>query len=295
MISFSLSPTIYTSLSKLDVSFILTAKKKIAKSLYLPGIQALYYPTMATQSTYTLSDFESYAQESFPAAYEIIADVNSYSFERMTHGPRINPPEIDFLHVAYWHRKSYNIPVWAKLSRTGNSVRYYYGKKEKGITATDEPYSNEANANIRSYLAPFHFVVPQHWSSTLQNKDASQAAATRKRLAHLIKFAFLLTGRIMKVTNYNEDDLLLEFRRMCSFIQDAIGAEQEQTEGKRENNNHHKTNNGAHHATINDEAEAPAVRFPANFQAVMSKRVAEVFNVDYLEPRDKHSTYIVLS
>jgi hypothetical protein len=247
---------------------------------------------MAT--TYTLSDFKSYAQKSFPEAYEIIADVNSYSFERIAHGPHLNPPEIEFLHVAYWHNKIYDIPVWAKLSKTGNIVRYYYGKREKGVTPTDAPYTNSTRGNIRSYLAPFPFLVPKNWSSTTHDKDVSEVAATRNRLALLVKFAFLLTGRIMTITSDNEDDLFLEFKRMCAFVHNVIEAEEEQTGGEWENKNHIKTNDGAHHAIIN-EAEAPAVHSPANVEAVTSKRVAEVSNAYLSKPGDRHSTYIVLS
>ena len=267
----------------------------MATNFILSDLKTLCLPTMAT--TYTLSDFKSYALQNYPEAYEIIADVNSYSFERITHEPLLNPPEIEFLHVAYWHNKRHEIPIWAKLSKTGNSVRYYYGKREKGVMITDEPYSNKASANIRSYLAPYHSAAPQNYSSTLHDKDTSQTAATRNRLALLIKFAFLLTGRVTKVTSDNKNDLLLEFKKMCAFVQNVIGAEEEQTRGKRENKNlttvTGKTNDGVHHAIIN-EAEAPAARSPANVQAVTSKRVAEIFNADCPKPRDKHSTYIAL-
>lgn len=102
---------------------------------------------------------------------------------------------------------------------------------------------------------------------------------------------------IADVNSYNKNDLLLEFKKTCAFVQNVIGAEEEQTRGKRENKNlttgTGKTNDGVHHAIIN-EAEAPAARSPANVQAVTSKRVAEIFNADCPKPRDKHSTYIAL-
>ena len=186
---------------------------------------------MAAQNTYLLEELEAYARQNFPQAHKIIVDVDSYKFERSSIKLHYTiTPEIELLHVAYWDFKFLKTPYWASILGSDNIVQYYRGKKGS-IEATDAPYPNVGKSEVQAYLPPFRLVAPRKWPESGVKRDNARTES-RDRLAVLVKFAFLLTGRIHRVTSDDVGDQLSKFGELCAFIEDTEQAQDQVTHRK---------------------------------------------------------------
>lgn len=224
---------------------------------------------MASPSTYSLPELEAYAQQNFPQAHKIIADLNSYKFERDSLNSYYTiTPEIDFLHVAYWDYKFYGIPAWASLSRIDNSVQYYYGKKGS-IEPTDAPYPSVGKSEIQAHLPPFRLVAPRKWPESGVQRETARTES-RERRAILVKFAFLLTGRIHSITSNDVGDQLSKFGEMCAFIQETKQAQDQHTQ-REEKDKEAEANENTEYSTT-DKTDTTSAGFAVPVRS--SKRVA---------------------
>ena len=109
-------------------------------------------------------------------------------------------------------------------------VQYYRGKKGS-IEATDAPYPNVGKSEVQAYLPPFRLVAPRKWPESGVKRDNARTES-RERLAVLVKFAFLLTGRIHRVTSDDVGDQLSKFGELCAFIEDTEQAQDQVTHRK---------------------------------------------------------------
>ncbi|KAF2993252.1 hypothetical protein E8E13_000784 [Curvularia kusanoi] len=173
---------------------------------------------MLDKHTSSLDELTSFALKECPSAFKIIADPNLYRFQSMSVMTKAGTHDVcELLHIAYWGPKTrHEIPVWAGV-QDGN-VRYYYGKPGMRVKAVYAPFP-EGNSNICDQLTPFQFVAPSdHWPRERRANTKAKEAA-RRRLALLVAFASLLTGRIGQIVDTNHGDLLHEFKEMCEVMQ----------------------------------------------------------------------------
>jgi hypothetical protein len=174
-------------------------------------------PGIAVKESHKLNDLTSSAVAECRSAYEIIADASTYRFETTTiefeDGTR-NVGEL--VHIAYWSHSRYNIPVWAGLQN--DNVSYYYGKPETGVKHLYAPFPHDRSSKISEHVVLFRFVAPSNWPSVHEMRIVSKTAS-RRRLALLVKFTFLLTNRIDQISNTYRSNLPMEFKNLCAVMQ----------------------------------------------------------------------------
>jgi len=175
---------------------------------------------MAPQKIYTLGDFETRALQNSPAAYKKITD-SPYTFVSQDLAEVMTPGAAsDLLQVAYWSFKANNIPLYGSISPDQSTVTFLYSKKGEGLTDAGESYSAGGKSNIQAYLTPFKFIAPRNWPKNSVKKEEARTQA-RRQLILAIKLAFLVTGRIKKITSDETVDLFLTFDQLCNRMLDA--------------------------------------------------------------------------
>ena len=188
---------------------------------------------MAVQEDYTLDDFRDYAHDNFPLAFELVSDQSAYKFKAgRFHTEDGSVSEGDLLQVAYWNGRTHGIPVWAYCD--GEYLRYFYGKPGTTMTPAPPPYPSSGYTPIRDFLRPFSFVADRTWPSSKSKAYPQARTLCRNRLALLIMFIFLLTGRISEIANPARHDLTLLFKYVCVHMQQNKEAEEEEKRKKEE-------------------------------------------------------------
>ena len=188
---------------------------------------------MAIKASYTLDDLTTYARDNFPLAFEIVSDPSVYKFESCRF--YIDTGDIkegELLHFFFWNGSHHGIPVWAFLN--GDKVQYFYGKVGNTMTSAPIPYPSSGQSPIRGYSVPFSFVAVRAWPSSKFKAFVQMRVLTRKRLTLLIKFVFLLTGRITAIKNGEIEDLLIKFKDLCMHMQQNKVAGEEDERRKKE-------------------------------------------------------------
>lgn len=170
------------------------------------------------QRMYTHGDLEAHALQNFPDTYNKISAV-SYVFVSQDLAEVVTPASTDLLQVAYWNFKKNNVVVWARISPDGSSFSLEYFKKEEGLTDAGQPYP-DGRSNIQAYVAPFIHIPPRKWPENIARREKARLDA-REQFALSVKFAFLHTGRIRRITSAPETDLHDVFEQLCAKIPDA--------------------------------------------------------------------------
>ena len=178
---------------------------------------------MAVQESYALTDFTSYALKNFEAVFELMSDLSVYNFElrqfRTKEGDLI---EAELLQFAYWMERSFGFPAWAHFD--GDDMHYYRGKAGEVLESCHPPIASGGNISlIQDYKEPFCHAVPYREPECgMKNRKVIRENArtlARNRLTLLIKFVFLLKGHIARITNKEDIDLLIEFKKLCMHVQ----------------------------------------------------------------------------
>jgi hypothetical protein len=197
-----------------------------------------YIPGIAFKESYTLQDLISLAVDDCRPAYEIIADPSTYKFETTTIEFEDGTRAVgELVHIAYWSHRRYNIPVWAGF--LNDTVSYYYGKPETGVKPVYAPFPHDHMSKISEPVTPFGFVATTNWPKDYDTRVKSKAKA-RRRLALLVKYAFLLTGRINVINNTVRRNLSIDLVDLCIVMQvnkniDGDGAPASRPEDEEDN------------------------------------------------------------
>lgn len=105
-----------------------------------------------------------------------------------------------------------------------NTVRYYIGGREVHLVSSDYPLSSMFAIDLHE--APFRYIAPHNWTQCKTGEKTLLRMETRERLSLLVKFAFLLTGRINQIKSNDERDLLLEFEKICISVEEGLQADE---------------------------------------------------------------------
>lgn len=173
-------------------------KHTIPSLLYEPPL--LTTVSMAVKERYTLQDIEEYARGNFEAAFQVIADPGLYNFEsrqfRTDDGHLIEAELVDF---AFWAGPFFGIPVLAYSD--GIDTIYFYGRLGTDLKACAPPISSGGKKlSIQDLKVPFSYAAartePRSSASNASEQREHVRKLARERLALLVKFVFLLTGRV---------------------------------------------------------------------------------------------------
>jgi hypothetical protein len=221
------------------------------------------------QRVYTHGDLEAHALQNYPDTYSRVSAI-PYIFVSQTLAEVVTPAQTDLLQVAYWNFKNNNVVVWARILSNKNSYYLIYFKKEEGLTDAGQPYP-DGRSNIQAYVAPFKHIPPRKWPENIARREKARLDA-REQFALSVKFAFLHTGRIRRITSAPETDLHDVFEQLCGKIPDADDDTEDDTE------------------TDPASASRPSVK-------VLGKRpVVDLSSEDeYTEPYARLSTYILFA
>jgi hypothetical protein len=181
----------------------------------------------ANATSCTLRDLESFALERCPLGYRVLADASKYKFERkiVFQQSTMTARKYDLLHVGYYSRSAGD-HAYAEFQYQSDSIVYYRGEMGSDISAAAEAEKKTLEDEFPQdlqHIDPFKVAI-----GGLNGKKAKQiprktsAQKTRRsRLGLLIKFAFLLTGRVESITyiGFNGVRLRNEFMIMCSRAQ----------------------------------------------------------------------------
>lgn len=177
---------------------------------------------MATKNSYTLEAIETYARENFPLAFEIIADPHLYKFEsRQFWADNGHLIEADLVDFAFWTGPFFGIPTWAYSD--GGDVCYSYGKSGTDLKSCSPPISSGGKKSpIQDFKIPFCYAAartePGSANKNVKALREHVRMLARKRLNLLIKFVFLLTGRVTQLCTEDDGDLLVQFKDLCIHV-----------------------------------------------------------------------------
>lgn len=182
---------------------------------------------MADPAHYTLRDLESFALERCALGLRILSDKSQYEFERKVifQESTMTARESDLLYVGYYYSRP-NDRVYADLDYFTGQIFYYDGQKDMNISAASEarkidPESASFAKELR-HLAPFSEVATLN--SARGSRRAPKTVAqvqNRSKLMTLIKFAYLLTGRVESISTRSQKELDVrdEFVKLCIIVQ----------------------------------------------------------------------------
>ena len=184
---------------------------------------------MADPTHYTLHDLESFALERCALGLRILSDKSQYEFERKVvfQESTMTARECDLLYVAYYYNRP-NDRVYADLDYFTGQVFYYDGQKDVNVSAASEARKIDPEsacfAKELRHLEPFSGVANLHSASARGSRRAPKSSAqvqNRSRLTILIKFAYLLTGRVKSISPGSQKQLNVrgEFAKMCTIVQ----------------------------------------------------------------------------
>lgn len=178
---------------------------------------------MAPQSIYTLHDLQTYVDQKFPHASRYPTDPNNYSFLHNSRNELVTTATSnDRLQLTI---RIFNFSVvQAMFESESNTIRYYIHDREFHPVSTQYPLS--LYFAIDTHVAPFRYIAPRNWDQCNPAEQTFLRIETRERLSLLVKFAFLLTGRINQIKGNDERDLLLEFEKICHSVEKGLQADE---------------------------------------------------------------------
>lgn len=107
---------------------------------------------------------------------------------------------------------------------------YFYGRLGTDLKACAPPIaSGDKKSSIQDLKVPFSYAAartePRSSASNASKQREHVRKLARERLALLVKFFFLLTGRMTSLENENGEDMLLQFEDLCLHVQQKRIAE----------------------------------------------------------------------
>lgn len=177
---------------------------------------------MAPKKSYT--DFTTYARKNFSSAFDLVADPLAYTINcghfRTMDG---EVKEGELLEVAQSTGRYVKVPLWVWF----NDGKLQYLEGELGGTMDFRLRNHLFYSHISKYVAPFCFVINR--TRLKSTTSVCEVGRQRKeRLDLLVKFVFLLTGRISEITNGDGVDMLVEFEELCMHIQQTEEMEEQE-------------------------------------------------------------------
>jgi hypothetical protein len=184
-------------------------------------------PSMADITHYTLRDLQAFALERCALGLRILSDTSQYEFERKVvfQQSTMTARECDLLYVGYYYNRP-NDRVYADLDYFTGQIVYYDGQKDVNISAASEARKIYTKSSCFSrelmHIEPFRAIG--HLNTAKGSRRVPKTVAqvqTRNKLTLLIKFAYLLTGRVSSISpdSPEEFDVRDEFVKLCTAVQ----------------------------------------------------------------------------
>jgi len=176
---------------------------------------------MSYKKIYTLEDIRETAQLSFPDQFLLIANTAVYTFEKIsyTNGDRVGR-QADMLSIGHYYKKEVGPTVWAHTQ--GSCIKYYFGKPSEVCVPVPE-----AHKTCIYYHEPFKFMgstqgcTDSRRSMTVGRKYEQTAFET------VVHFVFLLTRRIILVSNDAGTDLLANLQFASMNLEHKLNAKKD--------------------------------------------------------------------
>lgn len=179
---------------------------------------------MADKTHCTLRELEFFALDRCALGLRILSDTSQYEFERkiVFQESTMTARECDVLHVGFHSDRPSN-RVYADLNYSTSQIVYYDGQKDVNISAASEARKTDPESACfpkdMKHLEPFSGLA--HMNSSRGSRRAPKTVAqgqNRKKLTLLIKFAYLLTGRVSSIS-HDSPDVREEFVKLCTIVQ----------------------------------------------------------------------------
>lgn len=175
-----------------------------------------------------LAYLTKHAQEEFPDAFEIVASPGLYTFKSQTLEKGLS---VDMVLVGLYdvHQNTKGRkPLWACVE--SDNVQYYYEKSTQlsQLDGDRELYPKEGTVRHKDGPAPFNLVAPSRWHSIKDVKHDERRKA-RARLEHLVRFAYILTGRTHSMGDGSHAYVLGQLRRLCMDLLENANNERKAT------------------------------------------------------------------
>ncbi|KAG9200874.1 hypothetical protein G6514_006582 [Epicoccum nigrum] len=182
---------------------------------------------MADMTHATLGDLESYAQDRCALGLRILSDTSQYEFEQKVvfQESTRTARQCDVLYVGFYSDRP-STRVYAEFNHSTGQIVYYDGQKDVNISAVSEalkiyPESACLPKDMK-HLEPF--ITVAYLNSARGSRKAPRTVAqeqNRKHLTLLIKFAYLLTGRVGSISHNSPKGWSVRemFVKLCTSVQ----------------------------------------------------------------------------
>jgi hypothetical protein len=171
---------------------------------------------MAHNKRYTLDHFKEDAQRRYPAQFAAVADITAYKFEKISYvGDKQEGLQADMLSVGYYYQKHSGQTVWALAN--GHSVRYYFGKSREVCALVPDAYRSRIY-----YHEPFKFMGPQQGCADSGRLVTAARQYEKVVFETVVHFVFLLTGRLTRVYNTANVDMLGNIKFACMSLENNL-------------------------------------------------------------------------
>jgi hypothetical protein len=182
---------------------------------------------MADMTHATLGDLESYAQDRCALGLRILSDISQYEFEQKVvfQESTRTARQCDVLYVGFYPDRP-STRVYAEFNHSTGQIVYYDGQKDVNISAVSEalkiyPESACLPKDMK-HLEPF--ITVAYLNSAGGSRKAPRTVAqeqNRKHLTLLIKFAYLLTGRVGSISHDSPKGWSVRemFVKLCTSVQ----------------------------------------------------------------------------
>ncbi|KAL1798579.1 hypothetical protein ACET3X_002616 [Alternaria dauci] len=165
---------------------------------------------MIARKKYVLGDFTKYSTGKLEKELAAISSMEPYEFsEKLYMDDRNRARRCHMLLVGHYSRKSGGPPVWARA--TGESICYYSGS---GIQVF--PLVQDIHSSKIYYDPPFSIIGGSQDYSSLRPGMNSERKLERAVVDSTINFIFLVSGRLEKVFDLSNPDVLGSFRLACA-------------------------------------------------------------------------------
>lgn len=190
---------------------------------------------------YTLRELRDAALKECPEAFQLVSDINTYTFERrVSFRADLHFFEQDVLHLAFVQIGKSEDPVYAFINPVNSKVSILSGLPENGcLLPLPCPLTPDPNVmrNFTRFVTPFDHAVEHPLPRSHEEHDGYIARKEKNsRIVLLAQWAFLLTGRIgyIENTGVEESEILGEFVALCVHIhrQSKLAAEANQVPSK---------------------------------------------------------------
>lgn len=184
---------------------------------------------MASDASASRSELRDFlidnAVKEFPVTFELVRTGYQIKEDKIAIEDKVEPIELieagRYLHnTAYRNGK----PLFANLDYNDSTVQWYYqifGHGTQPVQLEDGVEGLFPDEGIARHVwtkGPFSFVAPSSWPTD----EAERAAAiktSRSKLESLVKFAFILMGKVKSLPSQRRVELLDELEDLCVHIQ----------------------------------------------------------------------------